>query len=167
MKRKIVVLLFLATFFVLTLLSCSKNTETGYTPIICKTSKGNFQKSESDTIIEEYSKKTDENFFVSLDFDLTEGKVDWEIVNPNGEIVYKGYVTNEQGTLYGQLTSPQDTALTGLADRFYKKEEIKRKPTYSILSIMKSDPGMYKLRLKPTNAQGKYKVDWSSRLPSD
>lgn len=108
-------------------LSCSKNTETGYTPIICKTYEGIFQKSESDTIIEEYSRKTDGSYFASLDFDLTEGKVYWEIVNPHGETVYKGYITNEYGTIYGQITSPQKSVLTGpgFADRFYKKEEIK------------------------------------------
>lgn len=42
----------------------------------------------------------------SLDFDLKEGKVEWEIVNPKGEVVFKGYVVNESDETYRQLTSP-------------------------------------------------------------
>jgi hypothetical protein len=53
---------------------------------------GNFIKTNSDAITREYRINVTNGFSALLDFDITMGQVDWEIIDPEGEIAFAGYV---------------------------------------------------------------------------
>ena len=104
-------------------------------------------------------------FSVFLNIDLTEGKVDWEILNPSGEAIYKGNVSSEGGKLYKQLTYPKDYAIQEGLD---KKVEVVSGIEYGQLIIKPtSSSAVYKIILKPVNAEGCYTIKWSNKLPSN
>jgi len=45
---------------------------------------------------------------VYFKFILEAGKVDWQITNPKGEIIFAGYEIMENGKIYRQLTYPDN-----------------------------------------------------------
>jgi len=136
------------------------------------TNEGEFSKSKTDTIIVEYTIKSSKGFYDSLDFKLTDGKVDWEIVNPKNETIFKGYVLYENGKIYRELTYPLNY-MNGNGN-LNKKEEVKSEKdtngniinltVFNYLQFDTSIPGKYTLKLKPVDAEGSYKVVWSDKL---
>ncbi len=162
-NKKIGILLFLVIFI---LTSCS------YSSIKYNTNEGKFAKSKLDTISVNYTAKSNRGFYASLDFELTDGKVDWEILNPKDEPVFKGYVIYENGKVYRELTYPTNF----LGGNLNKKEEVKSEtdtkgniiniPDFNYLQFEVGSPsGEYKLNLKPSGAEGSYKIQWSDKLP--
>lgn len=164
-KKNIRILLSILTlFFILT--SCY------YNPIKYIISEGEFPQSKADPIRVDYTINSDNGFYASLDFELTSGKVDWEIVNPKDEPVFKGYVVYEDGKVYRELTFPSKY----LGGQLNIKEEVKNEkdtngniikiPDFSYLQFEAgSIAGEYKLYINPINAEGTYKMEWSDRLP--
>jgi len=155
----------LLVFLILTLVSCSN------TPIEHTTYEGSFSKLEAETISVDIDNKSSQGFYASLDFNLTEGQVDWEILNPENELVFKGYVVYEDGKVYRQLTYP-----LYLSGTLNLKEEVKGEidkngnithiPDFNYLQFeVDSQTGVYKLNLQPINADGSYEVIWSNQLP--
>ena len=149
------------------LTSCSKSS-----PIKLTEQEGKFLKPNSEIISNKYEIKSNNGFFASIDFDLKEGKVEWEIVNPKGEVVFKGYVVNESDETYRQLTSPTNF----LGGRQNQKEVVKDETDLkgNIIHAVDfgglqfdvgSPSGVYILSLKPINAEGSYTVKWSDGLP--
>jgi len=164
-KNKVLLLLFLP--LLLLLISCSNNKA-----LNLKNDKGDFSKSTSKIITSKYEIKSAKDFFSTIDFDLKEGKVDWEITNPKGLIVFKGYVVNENGITYRQLTYPTDYVSGG--DENQKKEvktgtdangNIRNVPDFDFLEVFDVHfAGVYTLSLTPTKAEGKYTVSWSDGI---
>lgn len=141
--------------------ACSKsNIKFEYTD-----SQGKFDKSNTEIMTNEYTHKSLDIFSVFLNIDLTEGKVDWEILNPSGEAIYKGNVSSEGGKLYKQLTYPKDYAIKEGLD---KKVKVVSGIEYGQLIIKPtSSSAVYKIILKPVNAEGSYTIKWSNKLPSN
>ena len=159
-KKKLLLISLLSLVFMLT--SCSyKITET--------INEGNLTKSGSDTITVDYFIRHKEGFPASLDFELTSGKVDWEITNPKDETVFKGYELYDNGKVYRELTYPlnymngngnnKEEVLSGLDN---EGNEI---PKFVYLQFDTSISGKYTLKLKPVNAEGKYKITWLNHFP--
>lgn len=145
--------------------SCSNS------PIKLSTNEGQFSKS-TDNITVEFTIKSSKGFYASLGFELTDGKVEWEIVNPKNEPVFKGYVIYENGKVYRELTYPSNF----LGGDLNNKEEVNSEtdtkgniidiPEFGYLAFdTGSISGKYNLTLKPSNAEGSYKVQWSDKLP--
>lgn len=136
------------------------------------TNEGKFSKSKTDTIVVEYPIKSSKGFYASLDFELTDGKVDWEIVNSKNETNFKGYVLYENGKVYRELTYPLNY-MNGNGN-LNNKEEVKSEkdtngkiinlPDFNYLQFDTSISGKYTLKLKPVDAEGSYKVVWSDKL---
>ncbi|MBZ9625999.1 hypothetical protein G9F71_024655 [Clostridium sp. FP2] len=156
--------LYLLFSLLLLLTSCSNKSVV----LNLKVNNGDFSKSKSEIITSEYELKSNGGFFSRIDFDLKEGKVDWQITNSKGEIVFKGYVINENGTTYRELTYPENF----LEGQLNKKQEVKpnkdsenginKNPDFEYLPFDVGSPlGIYTLSLKPTNVEGKYTVLWS------
>lgn len=135
------------------------------------TNEGEFSKLKSDTITVNYTAKSNKGFFASLDFELIDGKVDWEIVDSKNKPVFKGYVIYESGKVFRELTYPSNF----LGGYLNNKEEIKSEkdmngniiniPDFNYLQFeVGSKSGEYKLKLKPINAEGRYIVKWSNKL---
>lgn len=163
-KNRVLLLLFLPVL--LMLISCSNNKA-----LNLSVNKGDFLKSKSEVMTNKYKIKSNDGFFCRIDFDLKEGKVDWEITNPKGEIVFKGYVINENGTTYRELTYPISPSQGWLN----QKQEIKpgndneiginNNPDFNYLQFdAGSSLGVYTLSLKPTTAEGKYTILWSDGM---
>jgi len=98
-KNRLILFLFLPLF--LMLISCDRQLA-----LNLKVDKGDFSKSKSEVMTSKYELKSTNGFFTRIDFDLQEGKVDWEIIGPKGEAIFKGYAINENGKTYRQLTYP-------------------------------------------------------------
>ena len=165
MKNKKTVYVVLLVFLILTLFSCS------YTPTEYTTYEGSFSKLKTETIAVDIETKSSHGFYASLDFNLTEGQVDWEILNPENELVFKGYVVYEDGNVYRELTYPLNYGILNLKEEV--KGEISKSgniiyiPDFNYLQFeVGSQTGMYKLTLQPINADGSYEVIWSNKLPS-
>jgi len=127
------------------------------------TNGGSLSKSNSQTITINYTYTSNNNLSASLDFELTDGKVDWEIMNPKKETVFKGYVIYENGKVYRELTYPSNYSSGYLNKR---GEETINIPDFNCLQSGKvSMSGEYTVYLKPQNAEGSYKVLWSDMLP--
>lgn len=157
--RKIKSIILLFVFSSLFLISCSARPDS--TPQTIKNS-GSIQVSDTDGEVSEYVRSSDEEFFASLDFELSAGRVDWEIQNPKGKVAFRGYAVYQDGKTFRQLIYPADF----LKGTMSNKEEIKNEPDFNYLQF--KDPvqkGTYKLVLIPKNAAGKYTVEWHSRLP--
>ena len=95
-----------------------------------------------------------------------------EILNSKSEIIFKGYVINENGTTYRELTYPTkylDGTLNQkieVKDNIYSNANKIIAPDFPYLQFeVGSISGIYTLSLKPTNTDGKYTVMWSDRLP--
>ena len=166
MKNKKCSYVVLLLLFILTLVSCSN------TPIKYTTYGGSFSKLEAETIAVDIETKSSQGFYASLDFNLTEGQVDWEIVNPENKSVFKGYVLYEDGKVYRQLTYPSNYLNGNLNIKEEAKGEIDKNgniihtPDFDYLQFEVGDKaGMYKLNLKPINADGSYEIIWSDKLP--
>jgi hypothetical protein len=166
-KIKKRVLFLCLPLFILMLISCSNNRA-----LNLKDDKGDFSKSASKILTSKYEIKSTDDFFSRIDFDLKEGKVDWEITNPKGEVVFKGYAINENGTTYRQLIYPQNYLNGGDLNQ---KQEVKSDidgdgnirivPDFSNLYFMDvRSLGVYTLSLTPTNAEGKYTIMWSNGI---
>ena len=123
---------------------------------------GKFLKSMTDTITIKYSINHNNGFSVGLDFKLTAGKVDWEIVNFKNEIVFKGYIIYENGNVVKELTNyPENFIGTELS---IKDQEIK-KTNFSYLQFEPgSIAGEYTLKLTPEKAEGSYNIRWTSKI---
>jgi hypothetical protein len=105
--------------------------------------------------------KVTNGFFASMDFDIKEGQVDWEIIDPKGNTAFAGYVISENGSTYRQLTKPSFY----FSGRFSKKEVANSEPDFHSLQFESDSPsGTYKLNVKPKGAEGNYKIIWSDRL---
>ena len=166
MKNRKCAYIVLLVFLILTLVSCSS------TPIKYTTSGGSFSKLEAETIAVDIETKSSQGFYASLDFNLTDGQVDWEIVNPENESVFKGYVLYEDGKVYRQLTYPSNYLSGTLNLKEEVKDEIDKNgniihiPDFDYLQFeVGNKAGMYKLNLKPINADGSYEIIWSDKLP--
>lgn len=166
MKNKKLRYLVLLAFLILALVSCSN------TPIKYTTYEGSFSKLKAETIAVDMKTKSSQGFYASLDFKLTEGQVDWEIITPENELVFKGYVVYEDGKIYRELTYPLDY----LGGTLNLKEEVKDEtdkngniihiPDFNYLQFEAgSQTGVYKLNLQPINADGSYEIIWSNKLP--
>ncbi|MBZ9686307.1 YgdI/YgdR family lipoprotein [Clostridium estertheticum] len=162
-KKFTILISALTLIFILT--ACSNS------PIKVSTNEGKFSKSNSDTITVDYFIRHKEGFPASLDFELTSGKVDWEITNPKDETVFKGYVLYENGKAYRELTFPLNY-MNGNGNLNSKEEvpSLVDKEGYKILNVFNlqfipSISGKYILKLKPVNAEGSYKVVWSDKFP--
>lgn len=167
LKNKKIRYVVLLVFLILTLVSCSS------TPIKYTTYEGSFSKLKAETIAVDIETKSSQGFYSSLDFNLTEGQVDWEILSPENELVFKGYVVYKDGKVYRELTYP----LNYLSGTLNLKEEVKDEidkngniihiPDFNYLQFeVGSQSGVYKLNLQPINADGSYEVTWSNKLPS-
>ena len=167
MKNKRLRYVALLVFLIVTLVSCYN------TPIKFTTYEGSFSQLESETISVDIETKSSQGFYASLDFNLTEGQVDFEIINPENESVFKGYVVYEDGKVYRELTYP----LNYLSGTLNLKEEVKDEidKNGNIIHIsdfdylqfeVGSQTGVYKLNLKPIKADGSYEIIWSDKLPS-
>lgn len=170
MERKNSLLLFLFLPLLLLLISCSYNK-----PLKVKEDTGDFSKSTATVLASKYEIKSTDDFFIRIDFDLKEGKVDWQITSPKGELIFKGYALNENGKTYRQLTYPTNYSNSGDLN---KKQEITTDidgagNTRSIadfdgLYFMDvSSLGVYTLSLTPINAEGKYTALWSNGIVKD
>jgi len=82
-RKRGVLFLFLPLLILLT--SCSNNFA-----LNLMINKGDFLKSKSEIIIDKYEIKSKNGFFSRIDFDLKEGRVDWEITTPKVDVVFKG-----------------------------------------------------------------------------
>ena len=145
-------------------------TSCSYRKITETINEGNFAKSSSDTITVDYFIRHKEGFPASLNFELTYGKVDWEITNPKDKIVFKGYVLYENGKVYRELTYP----LNYMNGNLNNKEEVSETdtngtiinmPYYNYLQFDTSISGKYTLKLKPVKAEGSYKITWLNHFP--
>jgi hypothetical protein len=120
------------------------------------------KENESDAIISKYTINSESGFCSAIDFEITKGKVEWEITNPKGEIVFKGHVVSENGKTYRQLTEP----LTYLSGRYSKQEVPSNEIDFSYLQFeVGSIPGEYRLVLIPEGAEGSFLVEWRGGLP--
>lgn len=167
-KKNLLLISLLTLVFIVTSCSYRKITET--------INEGNFTKSSSDSITVDYFIKHKEGFPASLDFELTSGSIDWEITNPEDETVFKGNVVYENGKVYRELTYPLNY-MDGNGDLNIKKEvKIETDGNegdlidFSYLSfytdsINGSISGKYTLKLKPTKAEGSYKITWLDHFP--
>jgi hypothetical protein len=162
-KNRVVLCLFLP---LLLLISCSNNRA-----LNLSINKGEFSKSKSEVVTSKYEIKSTDGFFSRIDFELNEGKVDWEITDPKGEVIFKGYASNENGKTYRQLTYPPNFLgwdLTEKLEIVADKESdrgINKNPDFGYLQFDAGSPlGVYTLSLKPTNAEGKYTVMWSDGM---
>jgi hypothetical protein len=133
MKKKHFLLLSLILFIAFKLTACYYMPLSSK-PINYETMSGNFIKTNSDTITREYRIKVTSGFSALIDFDITMGQVDWEIIDPEGEIAFAGYVVND-GADFSSLKFESN-----------------------------SSSGTYKLNLKPKAAEVSYKVVWRDRL---
>ncbi|MBU3143866.1 hypothetical protein [Clostridium sp. CF012] len=163
-KNRVVLCLFLP--LLLMLISCSNNRT-----LNLSINKGDFSKSKSEVVTSKYEIKSTDGFFSRIDFDLNEGKVDWEITGPKGEAVFKGYASNENGKTYRQLTYPPNFSGWQLTEKLEilpdKNSEngINNNPDFGYLQFDSGSPlGIYTLSLKPKNAEGKYTVMWSDGI---
>jgi len=163
-KKKSIVVFLLLLLLLLILTSCSKSESA----LNISQSQGDFLKTKPETITSKYDIKYSGDFFIRLHFYLKKGKVDWEVENSKGDIVLRGYVINENGTTYRQLTYPlnfsedlkQKKAVKPTSDttvEIFNTEDFGYLPFES-----GSDLGIYTLNLKPTNAEGKYNIMWSN-----
>jgi hypothetical protein len=160
-KKKLLLISLLSLIFILA--SCSyKITET--------INEGNLTKSSSETIIVDYFIRHKKGFPALLYFELTSGKVDWEITNPKDETVFKGYVLYENGKVYRELTYPLNY-MNGNGNSNSKEEvqsgldkEGNEIAKFIYLQFDTSISGKYTLKLKPVNAEGSYKMAWSDRF---
>ena len=112
-KKNLLLISILILVFIFTSCSYRKITET--------INEGKLAKSSSDSITVDYVIRHKEGFLASLDFELTAGKVDWEITNPKDETVFKGNVVYENGKVYRELTYPLNY-MNGNGDLNIKKE---------------------------------------------
>jgi hypothetical protein len=164
-KKKWIVISLLTITFLLAYCTEGQRTE--------DMNEGKLSKSNSDITTLEYTRKSKKVFVASLDFELTEGKVDWEIVNPKNKVVFKGYVIYEDGKVYRELTYPLDYH----SGRYRNKEEVnesfydasgnlRKTPDFSYLQFEEgSMTGKYKLILKPIDAEGSYEMVWNHFIP--
>jgi hypothetical protein len=160
MEKKRISALALILCIVLALTSCTFIPGSNK-PIKHETMVGDFVKTESDTIIKEYKIKVTNGFFASMDFDIKEGRVDWEIIDPKGNTAFAGYVISEKGSTYRQLTEPSSY----LSGRLSEKEVANGESDFHSLQFESDSPsGTYKLNLKPKGAEGNYKIIWSDRM---
>ena len=163
-KNKLLLISVLSLFFMFT--SCSYR-------ITQTINEGNLTKSGSDTITVDYFIRHKDGFPASLDFQLTSGKVDWEITNSKTETVFKGYVIYENGKVYRELTFPLNY-MNGNGS-LNNKEEVKSEedtngktinmPHIYYLQFDTSISGKYTLKLKPEKAEGRYKITWLNHFP--
>jgi len=144
-----------------------------YNPIKHKVIEGVFSKSIVNTMTASFTSNSNAGFYASLDFELNAGKVDWEIVNPKDKTIYRGYVVFENGTVFRELIYSTYPLNGGYPN---SKEEVKNEidksgktitiPDFAYLQFdYDSIPGDYKLILKPSNAEGSYRIEWSDKLP--
>lgn len=150
-----VVALLLLVLIIFIISSCSNE------PINTTKNEGTFSKAGTDTITNEYSIRSNKGFYAGIDFNLVTGKVQWEIVDPKGEKVFKGYVVNENGKTYRELEYPKYPS-----EHMNEKEEVKDFPDFNYLQFESGNLiGVYKLNLTPINAEGNYTVQWNDKLP--
>jgi hypothetical protein len=161
-KKNLLLISLLVLIFILTSCSYRKITET--------ISEGNLTKLSSDTIAVDYFIRHKEGFPALLDFELTSGKVDWEITNPKDKTIFKGYMIYENGKEYRELTYPLNY-MNGNGNLNSKVDvqtgvdkEGNKIPRFVYLQFDTSIPGKYTLKLKPVNAEGRYKVIWSDKF---
>jgi hypothetical protein len=130
-------------------------------PINVTKNEGTFSKTNTDIITNEYNIKSNKGFYAEIDFNLIEGKVQWEIVDPKGEKVFMGYVVNENGKTYRELEYPKYPN-----KHMNKKEEVKDVSDFNYLQFESGNfTGVYKLNLTSINAEGNYTVQWNDSLP--
>lgn len=155
MKKSKPYFLFLFLLFAFITTSCSNN------PITFFKKEGKLAKSNSDTIDIEFEEGSKGDFYAYVEFQLKEGRVDWEIVNSKEEALFKGYVVKEDRKIYRELTYPSNY----LNDSLNKKEEVKDIASFKPLVLKASgNIDKYKLIIKPIKAEGSYTLQWSDRM---
>jgi hypothetical protein len=152
-------------FSLLLLTSCSSN------PIHLTENEGKFSKSNTEIISTKYEMKSTRGFISSIDFELKEGRVEWEIINPKGDVVFQGYAVNEDGKTYRELTYPLNYFGGELDKRDVVKDELDLKGNVihrvdfgGLRFEVGSPSGIYTLNLKPARAEGSYIAVWSDGL---
>ena len=160
-NKKIYILIFLM-ISVLILTSCMG--------IKYTTNGGTFTKSESNDITAGFMSESTKGFYVSLDFELSDGRVDWEIRNPQNELVFKGNVFVENGKVYKELTGVPKydphilNKIEEVIDETDSFGKIIHGIEYSYLGFDSRSPtGEYRFILIPTGAEGSYMVQWSDK----
>ena len=135
------------------------------------TNDGKFSNSKADTLTVKYTINHNRGFSATLDFKLTEGKVDWEIVNPKNVTVLRGYVIYENGKVFRELTYPTHY----MNGQYNNKEEITSETdsdgnviNLADFGYLQFEPGSiageYTLKLTPENAEGSYSMLWANRI---
>lgn len=155
MKKSKLYSLFLFLLFAFIITSCSNN------PITFFKKEGKLVKSNSDTISIEFEEGSKGDFYAYVEFQLKEGRVDWEIVNSKEEALFKGYAVREDEKVYRELTYPSNY----LNDSLDKKEEVKDIASFKPL-VLKSSGNIdkYTLIITPAKAEGNFTLQWSDRM---
>lgn len=122
--------------------------------------KGSFIKEVDKEIVCKYSIYSTAGFVVSPSIFLNYGRVDWQIINPKGDVVFKGYNIEENEKVYVQLTYPQ------ISNSNYNiKREVKSKSISYLLKVEKPNlPGRYILSIRPSKAEGTYSIYWLDNI---
>ena len=163
MRKKNIGVLLLFVPLLLMLISCSN-----IFVLNTKDDKGDFSKLTSN-IMSKYEIKSTDDFFSNIKFDLKVGKVDWEITNPKGEVEFKGYVINENGATYRQLTYPPNYNNGNLNQKQKVNSVIDGggnivSDFYTLYFFDVPSLGVYTLSLTPTSAEGEYTILWSNGI---
>lgn len=117
---------------------------------------GVLTKGSTEEIKSFYSDYSRTGLEIRIFYDIKDGKIDWKITNPKGDIIYAGYEVVEDGKIYSQLTYP-DNYLNGL---FSKKIEVTQGSTNTFSIKSPNMLGKYTLTIKTYEAEGKYDVYW-------
>lgn len=103
---------------------------------------GTFVKESSEEIKSYYSAYSTVGLSMYLDLQIKDGKVDWQIIDPKGKVIFAGFEVKKDGKLYHKLTYPEN----------YEEGYYIIKPP--------NVPGKYTLIIKPSKAIGEYDVNW-------
>lgn len=133
---------------------------------------GKFSKTDQSLIELNYTAKAKEVCLVTVIFELTDGAVQCEIVDSDNKQVFSGNVVYENGKLYSEVLYSQNQSGQALNTKREVKTEVDSKgntfvyPSFGGYSLNEGEAsGKYTLYLRPQNAEGSYKVDWSDRFP--
>lgn len=148
-----IIFVFILTFILIPNLKGSDNTK-------ITNNSGQFSSSAEDVIVIKYNVNKTTGFFVNLNFSLIQGKVNWEITDPDESIIYKGYVENLDAHTYAQITYPTIPYWS------LPVEGQDNESTFNYIQIDSPNKiGTYRLKIMPQNSDGSYQAVWHDQLP--